>query len=406
MSRTIENFVPERLDQALAARGFSAVELAARVGVTSTTISRWRNRVQLPSGEMLGRLASELRVSPEWLTRPMPAEIAAPYFRGSISQMKADRSLLNARLRWLDEVAQQFEQYVDYPKLDIPFRSYKKLSEITDADIEDAADECRERWGLKHGPIGDVLLLLENAGVIVAREETGTPRIEGLSAWNANGRPLVLLCADKDNAYRSRFDAAHELGHLVLHRYIDASLDAASHKRIEQQAHRFAGAFLLPGKGFAAEVTTPVTLQGLLFLKKRWGVSVAAMIMRLVALGIIDESDYLRLIKLRSARWGNKQEPNDDDREPEQPRLLKRTVELLSREGIVTADALPSLLGLSDRDVESLISLPFGSLNLPKAEVLELKLKSNHQSYSTASWPTEGTATNVIELSLASAGKI
>lgn len=401
MTRTIGNFVPERLEQALAARGFSAVELSARIGATSTTISRWRNRAQIPSGEMLNRLASELRVNPEWLTRPLQAGISSPYFRGSIAQMKADRAILNARAHWLDEVSQQLELYVDYPKLDIPFKSHSKLSEITDADIEDAADECRERWGLKNGPIADVLLLLENAGVILAREETGTPRIEGLSAWSANGRPLILLCADKGNAYRSRFDAAHELGHLVLHRYIEAPADAAAHKLMEQQAHRFAGAFLLPSKGFTAEVTSPTTLQGLVFLKKRWGVSVAAMIMRLVALGVIGESDYLRLIKLRSAKWGNKREPNDDDREPEQPRLLKRTVELLSREGVVTMDALPSLLGLSARDVESLLSLPFGSLGLPKAHVLEIKLKPDNKNIDPtegASRRPEGNVNNVIDL--------
>lgn len=398
MTRSIENFVPERLEQALTARGFSAVELAARIGITSTTISRWRNRAQSPSGEMLDRLAAELRVSPEWLTRPFNTGISTPHFRGSVAQMKAERALLNARAHWLNEVAGQLEEYVDYPSLNLPSRPYTKPNEITDVDIEEAADECRERWGLKFGPIANVLLLLENAGVIVAREETGTPRIEALSAWNADGRPLVLLCADKGNGYRSRFDAAHELGHLVLHRYVQAPADPATHKLMEQQAHRFAGAFLLPSKGFTAEVTSPVTLQGLLVLKKKWGASVAAMIMRLVALGVIEESDYLRLIKLRSAKWGNKQEPNDDDRQPEQPRLLKRTVELLANEGIVTMDALPSLLGLSARDVESLFHLPFGSLALPKADVLELRLKPPHREGATAPYgnATEEASDNVI----------
>jgi len=380
MTRSIENFEPERLEQALAARGFSAVELAARIGTASTTISRWRNKAQFPSGDMLEKLAAELRVSPEWLTRPLYQGPARPYFRGSIAQMKADRALLGARLHWLDEVAQQLEQYVDYPIVNVPSISASRLNEITDADIEQAAEACRSLWGLKDGPVADVLLLLENAGVIVAREETGTPRIEGLSSWNRTGRPLVLLCADKGNAYRSRFDAAHELGHLVLHRNIEAPADAAAHKLMESQAHRFAGAFLLPSRGFSAEVASPVTLQGLLFLKKRWGVSVGAMIMRLVALGMIGDSDYLRLIKLRSAKWGNKQEPNDSDREPETPRLLRRTVDLLEQEGVVTADALSSLFGLSPRDVESLLGLPFGFLSLPKADVLELVLKRRDAS--------------------------
>ena len=382
MSRSIDNFMPERLEQALAARGFSAVELAARIGTTSTTISRWRNRAQTPSGDMLEKLAIELRVSPEWLTRPLYGRVSTPYYRGSVALMKSDRALLNARIHWLDEVSHQLEQYVDYPPINIPCMNFSKISEITDTDIEDAADKCREVWGLKDGPISDVLLLLENSGVIVAREETGTPKIEGLSSWSKSGRPLILLSSDKGNAYRSRFDAAHELGHLVLHKYIDAPSDPAAHKMMEQQAHRFAGAFLLSSKGFSAEVASPVTLQGLVFLKKRWGVSVAAMIMRLVALGVVGENDYLRLIKLRSAKWGNKKEPNDEDREAENPRLLRRTVELLQQEGVLTAEALPSLLGLSPRDVEGLLGLPFGMLSLPKAEVLELTLKrpTNHEA--------------------------
>lgn len=184
-------------------------------------------------------------------------------------------------------------------------------------------------------------------------------------------RPLVLLCADKGNGFRGRFDAAHELGHLVLHSYIEAPNDSATHKLVEQQAHRFAGAFLLPAKSFVAEVAVPVTLQGLLMLKPRWGVSVAAMIMRLVALKLLGESDYLRLIKLRSAKWGNKQEPLDDERAPEEPRLLRRTADLLHEAGVVRREALTGFTGLSGRDLEGLLGLPWGALTKPTAEVME-----------------------------------
>lgn len=375
ITRSIENFVPERLTQALAARGFSATELAARIGVTNTTISRWRNAVQAPSAPMMEAMAHELRVTAEWLTRPMRQATSKPCFRGSIAQLKQDRSLLKVRMEWLEEVATQLEQYVDYPDVCVPSIEAKRLSEITTSVIEDAAEACRAHWGLSNGPAGDILLLLENAGVIVAREETGVARIEGLSAWSGTSRPLILLCADKGNAYRSRFDAAHELGHLILHRHIEAPGDAASHKLMEQQAHRFAGAFLLPSKGFVPEIASPISLQGLLFLKQRWGVSVGAMIMRLRALDIISEDDYLRLIKHRSAKWGNKQEPGDDDRAPESPRLLKRTMELLAQEGVISPEALPSMFGLSARDVESLLGLPFGQLSAKKADVVELSLK-------------------------------
>ncbi|MCC4597501.1 ImmA/IrrE family metallo-endopeptidase [Xanthomonas campestris pv. phormiicola] len=395
-TRSVGNFVPDRLSQALSVRGFSATELAARIGVTNTTISRWRTGSQAPSPTMLEAMASELRVAPEWLTRPLRNTTSKPNYRGSIAQLKQERGLLGARMEWLEEASSQLEEFVDYPAVNLPSFDLRRLAQITDSVVEEAADACRKLWNLGEGPVGDTLLLLENAGAVVALEETGIARIEGLSAWSTSGRPFVLLCADKGNAFRSRFDAAHELGHLVLHRHIEAPGDAASHKLMEQQAHRFAGAFLLPARGFVAEVSTPVSLQALVFLKQRWGVSVAAMIMRLRALGVISEEDYLRLIKHRSAKWGNKREPLDDERTPEEPRLLRRTMELLINEGVIRADGLADMLGISARDVESMFGLPIGYLSGKKADIVELAIKRRELTDVSSSTIADSTSNVVL----------
>lgn len=170
----------------------------------------------------------------------------------------------------------------------------------------------------------------------------------------------MLLSADKDNGYRSRFDLAHELGHLILHRHIPRPTERERHKQLEAQAHRFAGAFLLPAETFANEVHTPVTLDDLLLLKRRWGVSVAAIIMRLRALKILDEDAAQLLFKRRSARWGAKSEPGDGDRAPERPRLLRRTIDLLVEENVMPLDAIPRHIGLAAYDIEMLAGLPEG----------------------------------------------
>lgn len=60
---------------------------------------------------------------------------------------------------------------------------------------------------------------------------------------------LCHISFDKDNYFRSRFDAAHELGHVVLHRYIN-KLDSICFKPIEEQAHRFASYFIFQKKLF------------------------------------------------------------------------------------------------------------------------------------------------------------
>lgn len=243
----------------------------------------------------------------------------------------------------------------------MPSRLFSDPEEITSEEIELAASECRDLWRLGRSAVQDLALAVEGAGVVLIREETGIAQIEGLSAWSeVLDRPFVLLSADKDNGYRSRFDLAHELGHLVLHRHIPRPTERDRHKQLEQQAHRFAGAFLLPAETFATEVRMPVTLDDLLLLKRRWGVSVGAIVMRLRALKILDEEGAQSLFKRRSARWGAKSEPGDGDRSPERPRLLHRTIDLLVDENVMPMDAIPRHIGLAAHDIESLAGLPEG----------------------------------------------
>ena len=357
----VQGFQKERLVQVLAARRLTQVQLASMAGVSPATISKWRAGAQVPEREALERLASVVNVTPEWFTRPVSTSVTPPLFRSNASAHVAARAMLEARLEWSQDVASALMEFVDYPKVNLPIRPYTNPEEITAEDIERAASECRHLWHLGRTVVEDLALAVEGAGVIVIREETGIAQIEGLSAWSeVLGRPLILLSADKDNGYRSRFDLAHELGHLVLHRNITRPTERDRHKLLEKQAHRFAGAFLLPAESFAAEVRVPPTLDDLLILKRRWGVSAAAIIMRLQALELIDEDGATTLFKRRSARWGAKSEPGDADRKPEQPRLLRRTIGLLVDEKVMPLDAIPRHIGLAASDLEAITGLPDG----------------------------------------------
>ncbi|MDE9749666.1 XRE family transcriptional regulator [Pseudomonas aeruginosa] len=386
MSRGINGFQSGRLSQALAARRLSQVQLAAMVDVSPATVSKWRSGQQAPEAEALQRLSQVINVSPEWFTRPLPEKGSTPLFRSNASAHVAARQMLEARLEWAEDIVIALSEFVDFPDVNLPDRKFNDPEQISDADIEVAASECRDLWGLGRRAIPDLALAVEGAGVIVVREETGIAPIEGLSAWSdALKRPMILLSADKANGFRSRFDLAHELGHLVLHKGIERSTERDRYKQMENQAHRFAGAFLLPAETFSAEVRTPVTLDSLLLLKQRWGVSVAAIIMRLEALGIIDEETKTLLFKRRSARWGVKSEPNDESRSPEQPRLLKRTIELLASSGVMPLDSVAGYIGLSAVDIERLAGLPDSYLR-GKAPVIDfMKLKAGIKTSSTES---------------------
>ncbi|MHB1644259.1 MAG: XRE family transcriptional regulator [Acidithiobacillus sp.] len=368
----VQGFQQDRLSQILAARRLTQVQLASMVGVSPATISKWRAGTQTPEREALDRLAGVVNVASEWFTRPTTEKVSLPLFRSNASAHVAARAMLEARLEWAQDIAVALMEFVDYPDLNLPVRSFTEPEEITDEDIEKAACECRDLWRLGRVAVQDLALAVEGAGVILIREETGIAQIEGLSAWSSVlGRPLILLSADKDNGYRSRFDLAHELGHLVLHRHIQRTTDRDRHKLMEKQAHQFAGAFLLPAETFASEVCMPVTLDDLLLLKRRWGVSVAAIMMRLHVLGLLDEEGKLALFKRRSARWGGKAEPGDGDRKPEQPRLLRRTIDLLVEENVMPCDAIPRHFGLAAHDIEKLAGLPEGYFQ-GKSNVVQL----------------------------------
>lgn len=357
----IQGFQEGRLSQILAARRLTQVQLASMVGVSPATISKWRAGTQAPEREALERLAVVVNVTPEWFTRPPTEKVSLPLFRSNASAHVAARAMLEARLEWAQDIAVALMEFVDYPELNLPTRSFSEPEQITPEDIEKAACECRDMWRLGRVAVEDLALAVEGAGIILIREETGIAQIEGLSAWSeVLERPLILLSADKDNGYRSRFDLAHELGHLVLHRHIQRTTDRDRHNLMEKQAHNFAGAFLLPAETFASDVRMPTTLDDLLLLKRRWGASVAAITMRLYALGLLDEEGKLALFKRRSARWGGKSEPGDGDRKPEQPRLLRRTIDLLVDENVMPMDAIPRHIGLAAFDIEMLAGLPEG----------------------------------------------
>jgi Zn-dependent peptidase ImmA (M78 family) len=203
--------------------------------------------------------------------------------------------------------------------------------------------------------------------------------MDGLSNWSAaDGRPYIFIARDKDVCVRSRMDAAHELGHLVLHRAIQAKTlnNSADFKEIERQAFDFAGALLMPGETFPSEVRSP-SLNTFVALKERWKTSISAMIMRCAKLNMLSEEYQRRLWKHFSARGWRKNEPLDDVLVREEPRLLCRSVRLLIDERVCGREELLNDFRLHARDVESLCGLPPGYMTMEAADVIDLpRLKS------------------------------
>jgi Zn-dependent peptidase ImmA (M78 family) len=343
--------------------------LAEIIDVWPSAVSQYERGELTPSPEKTRQISVCLNLPIQFFLRPPIDQGNGPsFFRSMSSATKAARTRAERRCEWLQEIALTLQEYlrfpaVDFPKFDLP----SDLSRVTDAMIEEAATNLRRHWGLGNGPIDNLTLLLENKGAIVARHTLDSEKLDAFSRWaKADDRPYVIFGADKACAARSKADGGHEAAHLVLHHNIDRTRlnKTSDFSLMEKQANRFAGAFLLPAETFLADLRD-VTLDSLLMLKPRWGVSVGLMLHRAADLGAITESHAQRLwINLSRRRW-RKKEPLDDKIPVEQPRLMKRSVSLLLDRGGFTRDELLAAIPWMPREIEELACLDEGTLTSP-----------------------------------------
>ena len=133
--------------------------------------------------------------------------------------------------------------------------------------------------------------------------------------------PVIVLYGGEDAAWdRDNFNLAHELGHIVMHRGIDHTPGT---RTVEAQAHRFAGAFLGPSKRLWEELPRDLDWSRYFELKRRWGMSMAALVRRAKDLGVIDDATYTRAMKQQSAHGWRRVEPGANDRPIPAPRYLR-----------------------------------------------------------------------------------
>lgn len=398
MRTGVAGFQGERLAQARAVRGMTQTALAASSGISPASISKWERGDQLPEPAALERVANALQLPVTWLLRPMPDYGQSHYFfRSNTSLTKDARTVAKIRLDWLFELSATIQEWIGWPELNLPLSlSRDDALLVSDEEIEDIAMQCRRHWNLGAGPIDNVIRVLESAGVLTTRGKLGYAKMDGVSRWfDLENRPYLLIAADKASAVRNRFDAAHELGHIVLHRHLTETDESRRYVEIERQAHLFASAFLMPAESIAIELTHP-TLDTLIILKRRWKVSIAAMILRASSLNLISEAYATRLWKNYSARGWRKGEPLDDTLEPEHPHLMPRAIKMLLEEGGFSKERLIDTIGLTGPDIEMLCSLPEGYLADESATVIPLNSPVFRRPQTQQQTPSSGSETGKV----------
>ena len=368
-----------RLHEARLARSIGPGALAQLLGVSRSTVSHWESGKATPSPAAFARLSLLLRVPESYLLWERTQDNSDPIqFRSLVATSVRSRSREEVRAEWLKVLVTLVERYVRLPTPNLPDLDLPPLEEsLSSLDIESVAEEVRLSWNLGTGPISDMTLLLENAGVVVSSYPISDNRIDAHSRWlqgDDGPRPVISLNSEKGSSVRRRFDLGHELAHLLLHRTPATDKDLVKHR--DRQANRFAGAFLLPADSVLSELRS-IDLDSLRVFKIRWKVSIAAMIMRARQLGLITENRMKRLWQNYARRGWRKREPLDERIPFEEPRLLPRAIQTIVDGEVRTARELVDESRLNEQDFEELANLPAGfsdgGSELPEIKLLKVE---------------------------------
>jgi Zn-dependent peptidase ImmA (M78 family)/DNA-binding XRE family transcriptional regulator len=327
----------ERIREARSIRGLSQTVLAELVHVKRQAISAFEKDKIKPSPETLFAIASITEFPiPFFLNeRPRGDSIrTAPIsFRKKAAATKTAKMQAEEYEKIFADIYYYLDQRLDFHPARVPFHENLDYRTLDQEDIEQIAVEVRRTWELGDGPIPHLARLLENNGVMIASISL-PDTLDAFSTWRHN-RPFIFLSDENASGVRRRFNLAHELGHLVLHQAVEARAfeDPEQLKKLEGQAHRFAGAFLFPAKSVNNEYFSN-SLPALEKLKSRWKLSIGAIARRLFDIGLISKHQYKYLnMQLGSAR---KHEPLDDSIPREKPELIKRAFEVLLQNRILS----------------------------------------------------------------------
>jgi Zn-dependent peptidase ImmA (M78 family)/DNA-binding XRE family transcriptional regulator len=328
--------------------GWTKADLAGQLQVSRQFIHNLEIDEKPASQDMVAALSLLLRVQPSFFFESLSSEVREEecHFRSrkSLPDKVADQIIS------LGTAIEMLVRFLDQ-NLELPKSNFPSIEAHSMEEIEQAAEECRRKWGLATGPIANMCRVLENAGAIVTLFPGSRHEVDALSM--ARARPIVIRNTLKQSPGRQRFDLAHECAHLVIHQGISTGDDLT-----ENQANRFASAFLMPMGAFKREfpvISNRLDWQAIYSMKVRWRVSAKAIIRRSYDLGLIDAIQYQAGNRFLNQSGQVKIERFDEKIPFEEPELLKTAITTYIQVFSSTPAELSSQLGMTPALIEQLV---------------------------------------------------
>jgi len=287
------------------AKRFSQKALAEAAGLSLPTVKNLELAKNEPRMRTVQAIARALDVKLQELFQPV-RQLQTVRFR-SAKRMRNRENILAEVSRWLDD----FNYLEDVLNSRVPFKLEGVWEECSKDNIVEAAALCRKKLDLKPvEPIYDICGLLENAGVKVRQLSMASDSFFGLSIAGNDGGPAIIVNAwERIPVERRIFSAAHELGHLMLHRDAFDVSQTEENKIEEKEADLFAGHFLMPDEGFFKEWDETSGLHPvdrILKVKRIFRVSYKTVLFRLTEHGIANRSIWKRFNQAYQRRFNRR----------------------------------------------------------------------------------------------------
>ena len=376
------SFQGGQLKSARLLRGLTVTALANETGISKQSISLYENNENKPDYERGYKLAAVLQVPYEFFFQndACPTQTAATYFRSLASTSKLSRTSQSIKLEYIAKIYEALLNYIDFPALNLPDVEFigsendfdEEENHRTLIELEQIAADVRTLWGLADGPIDDLQYVLESNGIVVTGFDASENKIDAFSQRiiTSTGEVcIVALNQGEKPEGRIRFDMAHELAHILIHPWSE-DLDCISKEEFKQretQANIFAGAFLLPRESFSKDIMAhPTDLKYYQWLKKKWKVSIQAMIYRSHQLKIISSNQYQYMMRQISKNGWRHSEPGDTPYFIGE-NIFQGAIDLLKEENVLSVKGILSLfttygVSLYPAELEQLLHLSENTL--------------------------------------------
>lgn len=282
----MEDLIAYRIKNARKLHLLSQQEVADSIGVSKQMISKYEKGLSIPDSTKLILLANLFGQKVDYFFSPFKIELGTVNFRKkskfSKKRQESLKELIKIELEnylWLEEIL-SINSSFDNPLQRFTIHSVE--------GAQQAAAHLRKCWDIGMDSIHNIIQLLEDKEIKVIELEQVDNQFDGLACFVNNKYPIIVINSSF-TVERKRFTLLHELGHLLL------SLENCSLQKKEQFCDVFAAELLLPKHVIIEEIggkRQHVTLPELIATQKKYGISIPAIIYKLVEIGVLNKEQH------------------------------------------------------------------------------------------------------------------